>query len=88
VLNVVIALIGTATLMVVLAFFRLKTAAERIVAVDALSACALAACLVAAELSGQSAFLDVAVGFALIAFLATIGWARSIAATVDRRDET
>jgi multicomponent Na+:H+ antiporter subunit F len=87
VLSVVIALIGTATLMVVLAFFRLQTAAERIVAVDALSACALAACLVAAEISGQPAFLDVAVGFALIAFLATMGWARSIAVSAERGHE-
>lgn len=76
---IAVALIALAALLVVLAFWRLPTAAERVVAVDALSACALAACLVAAAHTGQTAFLDVAIGFALLAFLATVGWAHAIA---------
>jgi multicomponent Na+:H+ antiporter subunit F len=54
---------------------RLPGMASRLVAVDVLSACALAACLVAAARTGHTAFLDVALGFALIAFLATVCWA-------------
>jgi len=75
----VVATIALAVLLVVLAFRRLRTPAERVVAVDALSACGLAACLAAAAHTGQTAFLDVAIGFALLAFLATVGWAHAIA---------
>jgi multisubunit Na+/H+ antiporter MnhF subunit len=80
----VVAMIALAVLLVVLAFRRLHTPAERVVAVDALSACGLAACLAAAAHTGQTAFLDVAIGFALLAFLATVGWAHAIAGRVGR----
>lgn len=75
----VVAFIALAALLVAAAFWKLRTPAERVVAVDALSACALAACLAAAAHTGQTAFLDVAIGFALLAFLATVGWAHAIA---------
>jgi multicomponent Na+:H+ antiporter subunit F len=80
----VVATIALAVLLVVLAFLRLRTPAERVVAVDALSACGLAACLAAAAHTGQTAFLDVAIGFALLAFLATVGWAHAIARRAGR----
>lgn len=67
--------LGVALLLVLEALRRLPGTANRVVAVDVLSACALAACLVAAARTGHTAFLDVALGFALVAFLATVCWA-------------
>lgn len=67
--------LGTALLLVLASFWRLAGTASRIVAVDVLSACALAACVLAAARTGHTAFLDVALGFALVAFLATVCWA-------------
>lgn len=67
--------LGIAVLLVLVAFYRLPGTANRVVAVDVLSACALAACLIAAARTGHTAFLDVALGFALISFVATVSWA-------------
>lgn len=73
--------LGVALLLVVEALRRLPGAANRLVAVDVLSACALAACVVAAARTGDTAFLDVALGFALIAFVATVCWAFALRAS-------
>lgn len=72
--------LGTALLLVLASFRRLAGTASRIVAVDVLSACALAACVLAAARTGHTAFLDVALGFALVAFLATVCWAFALRA--------
>lgn len=75
---------GTVTLalaFIAIALWRVRGAADRVVAVDALSACAIACCLLAAAVSGNTAFMDVALGFTLIAFLATIGWSHALART-------
>lgn len=72
--------LGLALLLVLAALRRLPGTANRLVAVDILSACALAACVVAAARTGQTAFLDVALGFALIAFVATVCWAYALRA--------
>lgn len=72
--------LGLALLLVLEALRRLPGTANRLVAVDVLSACALAACVVAAARTGNTAFLDVALGFALIAFLATVCWAFALRA--------
>ena len=72
--------LGLALLLVLEALRRLPGTANRLVAVDILSACALAACVLAAARTGQTAFLDVALGFALIAFLATVCWAYALRA--------
>ncbi len=77
--------LGLALLLVLEALRRLPGVADRLVAVDVLSACALAACLVAAARTGHTAFLDVALGFALVAFLATVCWAFALRA--DAPDE-
>lgn len=64
-----------------LATYRLvagPTQADRVVALDVLLACALALAIAAALATRRSVFLDVAVGLALVAFVATIGWARLI----------
>ena len=75
---VTVALIGLASLLAVAAFRRFPDAADRIVAADAFSASAIAACLAAAAHTGETAFIDVAVGFALVAFLATVGWSYAL----------
>jgi multicomponent Na+:H+ antiporter subunit F len=65
----------------VLATFRLvagPTQADRVVALDILLACALALAIAAALATARTVFLDVAIGLALVAFVATIGWARLI----------
>jgi multicomponent Na+:H+ antiporter subunit F len=64
-----------------LATFRLvagPTQADRVVALDILLAAAIALAIAAALATARTVFLDVAVGLALVAFVATIGWARLI----------
>lgn len=78
--------LGIALLLVLAALHRLPGVANRVVAVDVLSACALAACLLAAARTGHTAFLDVALGFALIAFIATVSWAFTLGGADPRGD--
>jgi multicomponent Na+:H+ antiporter subunit F len=78
--------LGLALWLVLAALRRLPGAANRLVAIDVLSACALAACILAAARTGHTAFLDVALGFALIAFLATVCWANALRAEAPGRD--
>jgi multicomponent Na+:H+ antiporter subunit F len=65
----------------VLRFLRGPTDVDRVVALDILFAAALGLCVAAALASGRVLFLDVAIGFALAGFVATVAWARMI----DRR---
>ncbi|MCB1629620.1 MAG: monovalent cation/H+ antiporter complex subunit F [Rhodocyclaceae bacterium] len=74
------ALLLVSVLLIAILLKREDGAADRIVAVDALAACAIAGCLLAAAVSGQTVFVDVAIGFALVAFLGTVGWAHALAA--------
>ena len=78
--------LGVALLLVMEALRRLPGTANKLVALDLLSACALAACLVAAVRTGHTAFLDVALGFALVAFLATVCWAYALRAGAPEED--
>jgi multicomponent Na+:H+ antiporter subunit F len=50
--------------------------ADRIVALDIFLAAAIALAVAASLATGRTVFLDVAIGLALVAFVATIGWAR------------
>jgi multicomponent Na+:H+ antiporter subunit F len=52
--------------------------ADRVIALDLLFAIAVFFCISAASLSGNAAFLDVAIGLAVAGFVATIAWARLI----------
>lgn len=82
------ALVGLLGLAVALAALRLVRGpgdADRIVALDLLSACGVAACVLAAAQSGQVLYLDVALGGALVAFVGTLAWARAVARKGDRR---
>ena len=53
------------------------------VALDLLAVCAMAACGLAAVSTGRALFLDVALGFALVAFVGTVAWARAVEAGTD-----
>lgn len=79
-------LLALAVGLLLIAFYRLKGIADRLVVVDAFSACAIGACLLAAAQTGHTAFLDVALGFAVIAFLATVSWANALSRLDSRED--
>lgn len=52
--------------------------ADRVVALDIFLAAAIALAVAASLATGRTVFLDVAIGLALVGFVATIGWARLI----------
>jgi multicomponent Na+:H+ antiporter subunit F len=71
-------------------FYRLlagPTRADRVIALDLLFAVAVVLCICAAMVSASVAFLDVALGLALIGFVATIAWARLIDRLVSDQEE-
>ncbi|MFO1419860.1 MAG: monovalent cation/H+ antiporter complex subunit F [Candidatus Competibacteraceae bacterium] len=52
--------------------------ADRVVALDVLFAVAVLLCVAAALITGRTAFLDIAIGLALVGFVGTLAWARLI----------
>lgn len=77
----VTALVITALLAALLATWRIlagPTHADRIVALDIFLAAAVALAVAASLATGRTVFLDVAIGLALVGFVATIGWARLV----------
>jgi len=74
--------LATAALIAVgLAFVRLlrgPTQADRVVALDVIFAASVALAAAAALGTGRALFLDVAIGMAMVGFVATISWARLI----------
>lgn len=52
--------------------------ADRIVALDIFLAAAVALCVAASLYTSRTVYLDVAIGLALVGFVATIGWARLV----------
>jgi multicomponent Na+:H+ antiporter subunit F len=73
-----VAVLGLAGLLACYRLLRGPTAADRVVALDLLFAIGIALCLCAALASGHTAFLDVALGLALVGFVATMAWARLV----------
>jgi multicomponent Na+:H+ antiporter subunit F len=74
-------LIAGALVAAVLATVRIvagPTNADRVVALDILLAAGVALSIAASLASGRTVFLDVAIGLALVGFVATIGWARLV----------
>jgi multicomponent Na+:H+ antiporter subunit F len=73
-------------------FYRLligPTSADRVIALDLLFAIGIVLCICAALASGSTGFLDVAIGLALVGFVATIAWARLIERqTAEQEDNT
>ena len=76
-----IILVVGAVLAAALASFRIiagPTHADRVVALDIFLAAAIALAIAASLATGRTVFLDVAIGLALVGFVATIGWARLV----------
>jgi multicomponent Na+:H+ antiporter subunit F len=74
-------LVLAAMLSMVLATLRIvrgPTHADRIVALDIFMASSISLCVAASLHTGRTVFLDVAIGLALVGFVATIGWARLV----------
>ena len=67
----------------VLRFLRGPDDADRVIALDILFAAAIGLCVAAALASGRVLFLDVAIGLALVGFVATVAWARMIERRTD-----
>jgi multicomponent Na+:H+ antiporter subunit F len=71
--------LGMLTLAIMIAFVRLflgPSQADRIVALDLISVLIVAYLAAVSVYTGQKAFLDVAIAYALIAFLGTVALAR------------
>lgn len=76
-----LALTVLALLAAVLATVRIvagPTNADRVVALDILLAAGIALAVAASLATARTVFLDVAIGLALVGFVATIGWARLV----------
>lgn len=54
------------------------THADRVVALDIFLAAGIALAVAASLATARTVFLDVAIGLALVGFVATIGWARLV----------
>jgi len=74
--TVALALVGVAVLLSFVRLLRGPDLANRVVAVDLLSALGVGIAGAAAVLSGDPVYLDVALVLALIAFLGTVAFAR------------
>lgn len=64
-------------------FYRLlagPTRTDRVVGLDILFTVAIVLSLIAAWASGRTVYLDVAIGLALVGFVATLAWSRLIQA--------
>jgi len=61
------------------------THADRVVALDIFLAAAVALCVAASILTERTVFLDVAIGLALVGFVATVGWARVVDKAADQK---
>ena len=73
---VALSVVGVAVLLAFVRLVRGPDLATRVVAVDLLSALGVGIAGVAAVLSGDAVYLDVALVLALIAFLGTVAFAR------------
>lgn len=68
------AMLVSAGLMVVVRILRGPSAADRIVGLDMLGSLGVSAAGIAVVASGSAAFLDIALGIALVGFLATVAF--------------
>jgi len=72
-----------AVALAVLRFVRGPSDTDRIIALDILFAAAIALCAAAALHTQRMLFLDIAIGVALVGFVATLAWARLIERQTD-----
>lgn len=75
VLPLVVILLAISGLLIVIRLLKGPTGPDRVVAIDALTLLGVAAVALGAIMSGQIAFLDVAVVLSLVAFLGTVAFA-------------
>lgn len=75
VLPVTVTLLAISGLLIVVRLLKGPTGPDRVVAIDALTLLGVAAVALAAIMTGQIVFLDVAVVLALVAFLGTVAFA-------------
>jgi multicomponent Na+:H+ antiporter subunit F len=88
--NYIYAIVILAMIAALFGFYRMlagPSRADRVVAMDLLFAIAIVLCICAAMVSGSTAFLDVAIGLALVGFVATIAWSRLIERLVNNKEE-
>ena len=76
-----------ATVVASIGIVRGPTHADRVVALDIFLAAAVALCIAASLATARTVFLDVAVGLALVGFVATLGWARLIERSPPEQEE-
>jgi multicomponent Na+:H+ antiporter subunit F len=77
-LNLCILLAGLAALFGFYRMLRGPSQTDRVVALDVLFAVAVLLSVTAALVTERTAFLDIALGLALIGFVGTLAWARLI----------
>lgn len=75
-ITLLFAVVFVAVSLAVLRFVRGPTDADRVIALDILFAAAIALCAAAALYTQRVLFLDIAIGVALVGFVATLAWAR------------
>jgi multicomponent Na+:H+ antiporter subunit F len=75
VLPLVVILLAISGLLIVIRLLKGPTGPDRVVAIDALTLLGVAAVALGAIMSGQIAFLDVAVVLSLVAFVGTVAFA-------------
>jgi len=63
------------------------TPTDRVVGLDLLFAVAIVLSMLAALASGRTVYLDVAIGLAVVGFVATLAWARLIQGQADSGKE-
>jgi multicomponent Na+:H+ antiporter subunit F len=69
---------GVAALIGVYRLLAGPSSTDRVVGLDILFSVAVVLCLIAAWASRRTIYLDVAIGLALVGFVATLAWARLI----------
>jgi multicomponent Na+:H+ antiporter subunit F len=69
---------GVSALMGVYRLLAGPTDTDRVVGLDILFSVAIVLSLIAAWVSGRTVYLDVAIGLALVGFVATLAWSRLI----------
>lgn len=77
-LDLCILLAGLSALFGCYRMLRGPSQADRVVALDVLFAVAVLLSIAAALMTGRTAFLDVALGLALVGFVGALAWARLI----------
>ena len=77
-IDILVGVLFACVILAVVRFVRGPFDADRVVALDVLFAVGVAFCAAAALYTGRGLFLDIAIGVALVGFVATLAWARLV----------